>query len=297
MTFHRFCVSIATLAILLVTGVPCLSAGELLRWKFKEGQTFQVKIEQATQTTTEVNKKQISMSLDMTMEMDWTVEKVAADQTAKLSQVFTRLAMKASVPGAKTVEFDSASKQEPTAEAAEILAGVSPLLKARFRLSMTELGEIQDVQVSEEELTAAFANAASTKLKELFSQESITKTLRQALMQLPQEEVNAGATWTQSRSTTTPLGDIKQDAKFTLVGEDEKTGSQKIQVATTLTLTPSGKSRLKEHASTGLRLFDQEAGRLVSSTTNQELLTESSYRETKILVSTKTRVKMSMQEK
>ena len=297
MIFHRSVLAVVVSGVLFASCASHLSAGELLRWKFTEGQKFHVTVEQSTETTTEVNKKQIVMSLEMTMDMDWTIEKVDADQTAKLSQVFTRLAMKARMPGAKMVEFDSASEKEPTAAAASIAAGVRPLLGTRFQLSMTELGEIQNVQVNDEELAVAFANASAAKLKDVFSKESITKTLRQALLKLPKDELSAGATWTESSSTTTPLGEVKQDAKYTLVGNDEETGLKRIQVATALTLTPSGKSQLKQHASTGERLFDNAVGRLTSSETKQHLLTESSYRETKILVSTKTHVKMSMQEK
>ena len=297
MISHRSILSVVACGTLLAACASHLPAAELLRWKFTEGQTLQVAVEQTTETTTEINKRQLAMSLAMTMEMDWTVQKVNADQTATLSQVFTRLAIKANIPGSKMVEYDSASDQEPSADAAPIAASVKPLLGTRFQLTMTASGKIQDVQVDEKALADATKNASTKQLQDLFSKESITKTLQQAILELPPEAVNAGDTWTQNTITTTPLGKVKQEAKYTLVGADEETGNQKIQVATTLTLTPSGKSELKEHTSTGQRLFDNEAGRLTSSETSQQLVTETSYRETKILVSTKTKVKMTMRPK
>ena len=269
-------------AVVITIAVPCSFADELLRWKLKAGETLLVDLAQKSELETNVANKPVKMKLDMGFGLKWQVESVDEAGTARIAQSFTRLRLKMELPKQDPVEYDSAAEGKPTGPAKDVADAVGPLIGAKFFVSMNSRGEIVDVKLSDE-AAKLLESPAAARWKDTFSKEGLTDLLRQSAAVLPEKPIAAGDTWTVPTTSKSPLGPLKLSHKYTYQGAEERGGKmlEKIAVETTFTLDePKGKPQLKEQKHSGLLFFDAEAGRFVETEINQELATESPYRDT-----------------
>lgn len=277
-----------------------------LRWRFQPGEKLLVKIEQQTRTETEVNARPITMTVNMLFEMEWSVDSVD-EAGARMTQEFTRIGLSATTPGAGAVEYDSQKDKNPTGAARDIASGVSPLLGARFQLSMSHRGEILEVSIPEPTAAALAAIPASSRVQTLLSKPVLSDMLRQAAVILPAAPVPLGHQWTTESEATTGLGLFKLTSHYTYRGPSPEVGPhvERIETETTAELKspmskgPAGQPRIqiKEHEQKGVMLFDSEAGRLISGEVRQRLVTQQPYREITIVATTETTTKTSIAPK
>jgi hypothetical protein len=297
---YRFFVtsSLVALAALLLAAADA-RAQTLLRWKLQPGEKFRVEFSQKSDLETTVGTKPLKMSIDMTMDMNWSVDAVDQQGVAQLTQSFSRLAMKMDIPGTGAIQFDSAAPAPAAGPAKDIAAAVAPLIGAPFVLKMNDRGEILEVKLSDEATKAFEAAAADARLKSVFSKESISETLRQSSAVLPEKPVQMGESWNVVTQTASPLGLVKQASTYTYDGTESRDDRtlEKIKVESTLTLDKqqdpsSPKIVLKEQQQSGTLYFDPAAGRFVDSEITQKLTTETPYRE--MIIRTKASSTMQM---
>lgn len=278
-------------ARLTVVGLLALSvcgevhAQKVLRWKFEPDQTLRLRFDQKTSTETTGAGKPTGIRIAMQMGMNWHVDSVTDDGTAQITQQFESMQLSMKSGEADAVEYDSTSQDPPKGGAANIAAGVKPLLGAKFTVSVTPRGTIREVKVPDE-TTAALEDVDSATIKQLFSVEGITRILRQSAVELPEEAVSEGDSWQKNAATKTPLGVLHQTRTYAVAAGEESV--EKIVVDTELKLEKSAaKMKLLDQAGSGTVLFDSEMGRITRSELTQEFTTERPYREFLIKVVTK----------
>ncbi len=252
-----------------------------------------VRLTQATRTQTTVKDAVTSVQIESGFDLQWAVERVDADGTMRLTQAFTRLWLKTVSPDGKSSAYDSASRDEPAADAQAIADAVRTLLRIRIGLSLSPRGEILDVQRSAE-LESLLGNLPTLAgWKALLTKEGMSQTLQQALGTLPETPVTIGDRWSGTREIQTPLGKIIATAKFTYQGPTQ-TGDrvlERIGVATEVIpagdpASPATADKLPHQHLQGVYLFDAAAGFLAEANLTQTLLTEVPYAGGKIQVKT-----------
>lgn len=290
----RICVGrLATVAVLVVmlSATQATNADTLLRWKFVEGNNWQVNIEQHTTTETTGAGKPTGIDIAMQFQMNWKIDSVDSNGTARINQQIERFFVSMKSGKAEPITYDSASENKPSSPAANIAEAVAPVIGVDFEVVMTDRGSITEVKLSDA-ATTAFESISSPAMKQLFSKEGITQLLQQAAIEFPEQNIAAGDDWQQSLSTDSPLGKLNQAKTFTLTGkaESDMQSLEHISIAGTLKLEPTEQSpaklKLVEQDLIGSMSFDVNAGRLVSSDSTQTLTTERPYREFKIKVKT-----------
>ncbi len=277
--------------LIAVVLTPTAHAEMLLRWKFKQGDQFQVTVDQHTVTEATGAGKPQGIDIKLQLQMSWTVASVADDETAQVMQRFDRFSVTMRSGSAAPIKYDSESDGKPEASAANIAAAVSPVIGAEFAVTMTSRGAIQDVKLSDA-AREAFGSVESPALRQLFSAEGITQLLMQAAVELPEQEVKADSKWAATFTTQTALGTLKQARTYTVASPESVDGKQleRINISGQLTIEDSeqapNRSQLIDQDLTGTMLFNGEAGHLAHSQSLQKLTTQRPYREFKINVQT-----------
>lgn len=292
--------SIPLLAALLFCSQ--LHAEKLLRWKFAEGDQWKVRITQVSKTDTRAGIRPVKMTIDMSMDMDWSIQSVK-DDTATITQRFTRIALKMTPSDGKAVEFDSSSESKRTGISKAIGESVAPLLDVDFFLTVNNRGEFVEVSLSDEAKKKLDSIPKDSNLKSIFTQEGITDLLQQSAVVLPKDAINEGDEWKTKTTAKTPIGELTQNHTYTYVGsnqgdEEGAPAVEKITVTSTLDLkapkTSGSKITIKEHTQTGQLLFDADAGRFVETSISQKIVSELPYRNLNIKSTVETSLKMTI---
>ncbi|HRX79899.1 MAG TPA: DUF6263 family protein [Pirellulaceae bacterium] len=274
-------------------------AETLLRWKFVEGDAWQITVDQHTTTATTGAGKPTGIDITMQLQLSWAVDSVDSEGTAQITQQIERFSVTMRAGAAEPVEYASDSETKPSGSAADIAAAVEPVIGANFVVTMSNRGAIREVKLSDA-AAEAFAAIDSPALKQLFSPEGISRLLAQSAVELPEAAISVDGSWTQSSKIPSTLGTLKQDRAYTLVGQEETEGKmlERIEITGELVVEPSeqapGSSKLVDQDLTGELLFDAGAGRLVSSQSKQKFVTERPYREFKIRVETTAETKTTL---
>ena len=272
------------------------AAEKLLRWKFAQGEQLVVDIAQTTVTEAGTRDKPERMTVEMTLQMAWRVDRVDADGTAQTTQAFRRLTAKTVAPGAPPVVFDSAAGGSPAKELKTLADAVSSLLHARFQVTLTPRGEIADVTRSAETDSLLAAVPAGTGLVRLLNKEGLNQTLRPALGFLPERAVRPGDTWTHTREVETPRGRVRLVSTYTDDGPVTVAAREleRIRVSTAVHVPDGEPSYELEQPPPpriqGVLLFDATAGRLAQSDLSQTLKSQATYRKKTVAVTATTTV-------
>lgn len=273
----------------------------MLRWKFREGDTWRVKSEQTSEVASTIGNSTSAMTLETGMDLAWNVETVSEDGAALIRQRFAALRMKLEMPKVAPISYDSKSQNKPAGDAKAIAQAVQPLLDSEVKITLSARGEILKVDLDEQAQKALEALAANDALKGLLSKEGMSGILRQAIIVLPENEVSSNDQWSDSRSLDTPFGTAKQTTTYRLLAPDEKSPEiarieavSELEIDSTAANKPSA-VRVKQNDQRGLVLFDVEAGRLRSAELNQEFVTASSFKNKKIEVKLTSRSELTLE--
>ncbi len=291
-------VFVAGLWLAALLGSPRAAAAEtLLRWKLQPGEQFALHVTHHSDLETDVKGKRVATTVDMLLEMHWQIEAVDENSVARIKQTIRRMRLKMDAPSVGSIEFDSAADAPAQGEAKDIAAGVKPLIGAAVTLGLDARGKIVDVELPDETLAALKAAPAGNRLRDLFTKEGLAEMLGQSFVVLPEAAVEKGFSWTEPSENNSPLGQLKQQHKFTYEGSEDRDGRslEKIAVASTIELAEPkedavAKLALKEQVQTGVLYFNAEAGRFVDGRISQSLATEKRLRDIVIRAKVKTTI-------
>jgi hypothetical protein len=208
--------------LLLVTlpgAAPC-TADEpiLLRWRLEQGSAWQLRVSQTIRTQATRGDRQEAVSLETAMELRWVVEEVAADETMRIGQTYTRFQLRSTTPDAEPVTYDSASADPPPTALQPIARVMRPLVGLRHELVLSPRGEILEVSRPPEADSLLGDLPSTSRWKQMLSKDGMDRVLRQSLGVLPASLAGVGDRWTSTRSIESSLGPRLLQTTYRLEG-------------------------------------------------------------------------------
>ena len=273
--------------------------GQELRWKFSAGDRFEVSFEQRLVQATEVNDKPFSSSVNFEMQMLWKVTEVKSNGNALMEQSFTELKVEGKTSSGDTFSFDSQSQEDLDAKAKKVAKSLNAILSSTFQVEMSPRGELVSVETDEATMKKLRSAPDSMQIRRLFTKEGISKTLSQATVLLPEEEIAEGESWKAEDVLKTPLGTSTYSRTYTLAGTEDVDGKsvQKIDLQGSVSFEQALQDeaqkpqKIVENEQDGMLLFDSAEGNFVAIELKQMIATETPYREMVIKAATESELK------
>jgi hypothetical protein len=254
----------------MASAAPQVRADDEIRWKFKSGEELHYRMVQDTQIRANAGARGSKTTIAQTIDMTWKVLEVDADGVASMSQTIDRMRVKATTPEG-TMEADSDSEKLPEALAANFGPIFRTLVGAKFTMKMTPTGKIENVEVP---AAASEATAQAPGVGNMLSPESLKEMTQQAAIPLPTGPIEVGKSWTDEKSLT----DTKLLITYTYDGTVDQDGRQlakinnKADLNLDLPKVEGLTAEMEKGELNGEILFDAAAGKLIQSTTKQDLV-------------------------
>lgn len=258
----------------LAIGADRSSADDALRWKFEVGEKLNFNVEQEMTISMDggpVGK--ISSTIEQQMGMTWQVEGVNETGEAVIRQKIDRVQLTNTSP-VGNFEYDSDSQEPPTGMAAMVAPMYDAMTKSDFEITITARGEVKDVKIPEEVLTALKNSPAAQQMGEMASAEGLKKMLTHGAFVLPEQMPEKGQSWSTKVELENPAaGKQTVTTTYTFDGIQDIDGVSYAVFRPELKIDFAGNDKLKltvkDQSSDGEVLFDVKAGRLKSSKLKQ----------------------------
>ena len=245
-----------------------------LRWKLQPGEVLRY---ESAQTTVSQYKQadgpSVSQTLTLTLDLTWKVKEVDPRGLATLTQTIDRMRTTATMPFGK-FSFDSKENGDASSPAGPIF---KMLIGAEFTFKMNPKGELSDIQLSEKLLNSLRTDKDTPGAQGQFSEAGLKNMLVQMGLVFADDAVETGKTW--SRKLAIPAGpggetrDI--DQVYTYTGPDS--GGKSLDAVTMATTfqpvapDPNVPVKIKSQEATGRYLFDNQSGRISTSTVTEKV--------------------------
>lgn len=253
---------------------------ETLRWKLQEGQQFDVVMNTEVNSQQTVMGEEITTDMEMVLNFGWTVDNVGEEEVISLTQSIERMRMNMTVPVVGEVVVDTDAEEDTGPIARQVGAVIRPFIGIDFHLEMSDLGEILDATLSEEDIEALAAGGGAF---EMFTKDSFEQMLHQSGIVFPEEAVSPGDTWSGEWEVDSPIGTMLVEAEYTIVEFVEQEGVRcaKIEMSATSAIREPDEENgtginieIKDQEIEGVILFAIEEGRILESQTEQTLSME-----------------------
>jgi hypothetical protein len=287
------------IALVALGGVVASSvqAEEPLRWKFKVGEKLDYNMVQEMQMSASgaALPQEMKTSMRQEMNMTWDVQGVDDKSgEAVIRQKFDRVKMKMSTP-VGGFEYDSKSEEAPTGLGAMIAPMYKAMTEGEFEITMTSRGEVKDVKIPEQVLTALKNSPNAAAMGDIASADGFKKMISQGALVLPEKPPKKGETWTTKVEMKNPAvgkqtvettyrydgtKDIK-GTKFAVIKpqlkmEFENQAAAKAGEPQQPAAQQNMQMKIKDQNSDGEVLFNIAAGRLQSTSLKQNVTIEAS---------------------
>jgi hypothetical protein len=172
--------------------------------------------------------------------------------------------------------YDSQEPGEPQGMAAMIAPMFDAMTKGKFEVTMSPQGQILDVIVPQEVIDALKNSPAAPMMGDMATADGFKQLLSQGAMVLPKEALEPGQQWTTSVEMNNPMvGKQTVNTTYTYEGTKDVGGTTYDVFRPSIQMNFGGEGAMqmsiKEQKSTGEILFNREAGRLHSTTLNQDM--------------------------
>jgi len=265
--------------LLLSSHVGSTAGAANLRWRFRAGETLHYVMDQKTATTVKAGPQEIQTMVTQTIELEWVVKDVQADDVANLTQKITRLHTKIQSPFGAPFEYDSKDAKDPQGP---IAAGLVPLLKsligAEFSFKMSPQGELTDVQVPEAVVKAIREAGPLAGAGGMFTAEGLKHMVTESSLTLPREDLAKGKSWTrQSKLPMAKLGTMQLDKVYSYQGPEVHDGKpmERIDLEVKMNIERTADAELdgtlKSQDGKGMFFFDNAAGHIADSSVNEKV--------------------------
>ncbi len=291
----RACSAFTIFAICLSSSATTYAQDNVLRWNLKEGQKFMI------ETTVDQNQKiatfQMEMGIVQNVTMEWLVKSVDGDKFT-IAQTITRMKMNMDSPMMQ-LEYDS-DEGEGEGMAAQIAAGISPMIDAEITFVMDRMGNVSDVVVPDD-VKEGMSGAMGMGMGGM-GPEMIEQFTKQASLVFPEEAVSVGSEW-ENATTVKSIGTMKVDNKYKYVGNEDDGGISlhKIGVTSNIEMDEfeipgGGSAELESIESTGQIWFDNNNGYMTKAEMAQkmDMLIDAMGMEMSVSSDIKTKVKVTL---
>jgi hypothetical protein len=283
---------ICSLVSLICMGglVPAAQGGEALRWKFTTGEKIGYTIDQSATVVINSAGAEFTIPTQQIVDVTWTVDSVAQDGAAAITQHVDRVRLTFTMPGrggaAAEFAYDSQEKKEAdgTNPIAALLKPVfAALVGADFRMTISPTGRVSDVTIPDAVSRAigVVPRGAAFAGGNLLTPEGLRQTFENSILALPEAEVEEGGTWTHNIERALPgAGALAFELNYTLKGTDELCDRQTRRIESQATIThrpaPEADGQITiesvEGKGEGTAHFDPAAGRTVRSVLKVSLI-------------------------
>ncbi len=300
-----------TRAVSCIVLLICFLAGNAenlaqpLRWNLAEGEQFDVKYTQQSNSSTTVTDRSTEIETETELEMSWLVTDIDDQQHARIEQTIKAIRLVVGDPATpdKKISLDTSSNQTPSRISAPILKQVKPLIGLKFVVSMTARGEIKEVSIPEESLQVLQELPGSLSLQSLFSEEGIRELIGAAATVLPEDELSLDESWETESLVDNGFGQFKRIRRFTFSENDPSDNSDSVTLRVSSTMQQIGQAAnsealtLIEFSESGTMTLDLAAGHFLASEMKSTIKTETPYREKKIVTTVKNLTQTSIVKK
>lgn len=266
------------LSMWVIASIPCEARGQAkttLRWKFQKGDHIQYSVD--AQSTTRMNlpdtgaaPANLTTIVSTTIEFTWSVEGVAEDGTAQVSQALDRVRIAMKAPGGELSEDTKTGTQKGS----ERSKALQEVIGARLGFRITPLGEVTEINLSDR-LAKAMGGAAARG----FAEERLRESVDLVALVLPRQPIGVGTQW-QKRIDKSEPGFANQTKEIIYtyrgISSEANPGSQLIDAKTKLDIKSDPKGvyrmdfRYKSQDGRGSIYFDNSVGRLLGMDFNQK---------------------------
>jgi hypothetical protein len=251
---------------------PTLEAAEVLRWKFKPGDTLRFSIEQKLNISMKGMETERKSTRTQTEDIRWKVISVAPDGEAEITHRIERVRMKAEEPPYMPFDFDSATSKTAQPGFEAVTRQLMSQVGGEFNFKIKPNGEITDIKVSEETIKHLRESAPAGSPEAEVSEKAVKDSLLQSgPPAFPDGPLEPGKAWS-SKPARFPLqfAFLILEKTFTYQGPDPKSAKlHLVDIQTTVKLEPiegtDVKATIRKQEGKGGLTFDVEAGRVVHS--------------------------------
>ncbi len=273
---------LVSLPVLVVLAFPAFGQDDL-KWKFTKDKPFYQEMTTETKQEMKVTGMTINQNQKQTFYFSWTPKEKDKDGNQVVTQKIEGVKIDIVISG-NNITFDStkeAGASNPLTEFFKALVG------SEFKLTLDKDMKVTKIEGRKEFLEKLIQTNQQMKqlLESILSEEALKQMADPAFAVVPDKPVKKGDTWKkESRLNMGPIGSYENTHKYTHEGPDEKEKKlYKIKVDTTLKYIPPGpnippnfpfkitKADLSSKEAGGTILFDNEKGRVASSTMNVKL--------------------------
>jgi Family of unknown function (DUF6263) len=274
-----------------------VQAQEPLRWKFKVGEKLDYNMVQEMQMSASGAALPQEMKTSMRQEMNMTWDVQGVDEKsgeAVIRQKFDRVKMKMTTP-VGGFEYDSKSEEAPTGLGAMIAPMYKAMTEGEFEITMTSRGEVKDVKIPEQVITALKNSPNAAAMGDIASADGFKKMISQGALVLPEKAPKKGETWTTKVEMKNPaVGKQTVETTYQYEGTKDIKGTNFAVIKPQLKMEfenqaaakpgepqqPAAQQnmqmKIKEQSSDGEVLFNIAAGRLQSTSLKQNVTIEAS---------------------
>ena len=268
-----------------------------LRWNLEPDTSYEVELNQTTGIKTNIQNRTQEIGNEMTLLMNWTVSS-AEDSTYKINQSITRIRLTVTAPskgGVQITSIDTGSDEKTTEFGMRLLEQIKPLIETSFLVTMTDRGEIKEVEIPKESMEAIRSAPASMQLRQVISEQGLKELIGQSAIVFPQNRVKPGDQWESRNSVKNEFATITKKNQLKYDGSKEIDGSTFESVTLTTGITTSDISEgnsIESFVGSGTILFSNENDTLLDSKIKNEMTTIRKYRDQKIKSTVNTDVSM-----
>jgi len=265
---------LAYLAAALAMWGGATARGEtLLRWKFEPGQKLQYVVQVKMTQKMNAGGTPTTMTTSQIMDTSREVKSVDADGTAVVLQTIDRMRMKMESPQGISVDYDSASEEEPQGISKMMAPMFEAMVGKPISVKMNARGEVSDVKLPQGMLDQMKKVPGMEKVGGMFSEENMKQMMGN--MVLPEEPVAKGDKWSTEASMQIPmLGKGQVKVEYEYGGSETRNGKKVEKILTAMEMNITGTEgqvfpiKLEGQKTTGAIYFDAAAGRFTESEMN-----------------------------
>lgn len=280
---NRFCVCLLTLSTIAASTqaqdleIRAPKEGDgALQWKFKEGQVLKVNMKQDMTMAMDLGVQQTEVVNNSATEMTLAVKGVDGDGVATMSNTIDRMVMQTEAPGVN-FEIDTNSEDEPAGPAGDIAAVIKPMIGAEMSQKMSPSGQISEIEIPDSMLDGI--KNGDPMMAQMFNENTLKEMTAKNNLIFPDKKLAQGDTWENVTETLMGPANIKMATTYEYLGVTEVEGTPLHVIRGRIELSfPDGVNGvdidIAEEDSTVLFYFDGNAGRLIKSDMDQNVVME-----------------------
>ena len=292
-----------TSLLLLITTLLALQAKAQdidLTWNLSANDKFSITMQQQAKIVSQVDQRNRTSSNDMQMWVDWEVVEVSPNGVYKIEQTIRRITLVTKTPndsGEQVTNVDTETIDNTRGLAARLGQMIAPLIGATITIQMTERGSIESVVIPETTMESLRQAPESMRLRQLFTEESLSQMFGQAALQTPDQPIASGATWQANREISSEMGSFDQVQLFTLQEQQSESNIQTITLKTELQeKSPSQTgARLDKFEGSGTFKYNSAEGIFSESRIDSLMVTTKNYSDLVIETNVTSMIKLSVQ--